>query len=363
MSYPDSAVWRASRSSRRRRELSERITSTARPWVWARRNERSEPRPGSNFSGSFHRRRKTSCTTSSARAVSPTTRRASPKTAPPWRRYASANASSRHRPMATTKALSLDSESGTLIVAGSSVLGSPADALLPLPGYPASWLHDDRSSVLGDGPYLDLELLVFRRVGERHQRHQLGHVGVVADLDPALHEGGVGIQLPFLDLAGVVVGHSHRDLGVLYVTELVLQQMPVLEEPVVAHVALRTAGDDVLHPGRGARTLRLGLRHLLGFVKPLLREPFRHWWIPPVSESVGPLSAGHSTCRRQRQQWSPGRRCRWWRSNRRAPRRLRPGPTRCPRTDRPPQTRWAPGSGPGRIRRRDRRSGPLRAAS
>ena len=66
MSYPASAVCRASRSSRRRREVSERSRSTDRPCVWASRKARSEPRSGSNFSGWFQRRRKTSWTTSSA---------------------------------------------------------------------------------------------------------------------------------------------------------------------------------------------------------------------------------------------------------------------------------------------------------
>ena len=65
---------RASRASRSRRELEERTASTARPWAWASRNERSEPRSGSKRSGWFHRRRKTSWVTSSASAALLSTR-------------------------------------------------------------------------------------------------------------------------------------------------------------------------------------------------------------------------------------------------------------------------------------------------
>src|SRR5437016_4404984 len=49
--------------------------STDRPWVWASRNDRSEPRSGSNFSGRCQRRRKTSCVTSSASVRSTSSRR------------------------------------------------------------------------------------------------------------------------------------------------------------------------------------------------------------------------------------------------------------------------------------------------
>ena len=84
----------ASRDSRARRELSERIASTLRACDWASRNERNEPRDASKRSGWFHNRRKTSWTTSSASVVLLRTRQARPKTAPPWRRYTSARATS-----------------------------------------------------------------------------------------------------------------------------------------------------------------------------------------------------------------------------------------------------------------------------
>ncbi len=65
------------------------------------------PRWASNFSGLFHRSKKTSWVISSAGGSLRRMRRARACTAPPWRRYTSARACSCQRPTATTRLASL----------------------------------------------------------------------------------------------------------------------------------------------------------------------------------------------------------------------------------------------------------------
>ena len=83
----------ASRSSRARRADSARSRSTDAT-VHLREQERPHrtPRRRSKRSGSRHVRTNTSCTTSSASVRSLSTRRASPKHGPAWRRYSSSSA-------------------------------------------------------------------------------------------------------------------------------------------------------------------------------------------------------------------------------------------------------------------------------
>ena len=61
------------------------------------------------------------------------------------------------------------------------------------------------------------------------------------DLHPALHEGGVGVELALLDLLGVVVGHGQGEVGVGDLAQLRVEELPVLQDPVVLHVAIGAA--------------------------------------------------------------------------------------------------------------------------
>src|SRR4051812_32213780 len=76
-----------------------------------RRNDRRAPRLGSKRSGARHKRRNTSWSTSSAIAELAVTRRATPRTALPWRRQRISTASGQRSTTSTTSAASSSSSS------------------------------------------------------------------------------------------------------------------------------------------------------------------------------------------------------------------------------------------------------------
>src|SRR4051812_9149131 len=110
-------------------------------------------------------------------------------------------------------------------------------------------------------------------------------------LHPALHERRLLVDPALLHPLAAVVGLGQRHLGVVDRAEAVLPQVTVLEDPVVADLAVGSTGDDVLHAGRCPRTLGLvgGEPGLL--VHPLLREPRGHQRVAP---SVTPAKRSSS---------------------------------------------------------------------
>src|SRR5205085_11133948 len=128
--------------------------------------------------------------------------------------------------------------------------------------------------VVGDLSDLLLDGLVLRALGEGQQAHELAHVA--GDLDAALHEGGVGVEVALLDPHRVVPRHGEGELGVDIVAQLRRGELAALAHPVVADVALRAAGDVILHAGGGAGPLGERLRQFLLRVEPGLREVLLH---------------------------------------------------------------------------------------
>src|SRR5205823_8803154 len=73
------------------------------------------------------------------------------------------------------------------------------------------------------------------------------------------------------------------EVGVGDLADLRLEELPVLEHPVVLDVAVGAPGDHVLHAGARARAVRLALGELLAFVEPLLGEVLGHLAVLPWS--------------------------------------------------------------------------------
>ena len=96
--------------------------------------------------------------------------------------------------------------------------------------------------------------------------------GVARDLDHALHERRVHVELAAGDLHPLGVRRGDRDVGIGDRAEVRREEPAVLELPRVLDVAVGTAGDHVLDPAAGPGTRRLVGGHAPGLVEPLLRE-------------------------------------------------------------------------------------------
>src|SRR5581483_12507189 len=95
----------------------------------------------------------------------------------------------------------------------------------------------------------------------------------------------VDVQLALLDRDRVGVGLGERHLGVVDGAERALEQLAVLQHPVVVDVALRPTRDDVLHARRRARALGLIGGELALQLEPVGAEELRHPYAPTRSRT------------------------------------------------------------------------------